>query len=480
MNRSPQWLFVALFALVLSIPVAARAEVTLPKIFGDRMVLQQESEVAIWGKAAAGEKVSVRLGDAKAETTAGDDGRWLARIATPAGSDKPHKLVVQGKESKVEFSDVLIGEVWVASGQSNMEWTVQQSANKEEEIKNANPPLLRMTKVQHNAAAEPQDDVNATWVVCTPESVPHFSAVGYHFGRKLQEELKVPVGIISTNWGGTIAEAWTSKATLESDPDFAEILNRSAEFKAGNPNQASVLYNGMIHPILPYTIRGAIWYQGESNRSRAEQYAKLFPAMIADWRTLWGQGDFPFYFVQLAPYKYDKNRDAQELPELWEAQLKTLEVSKNTGMAVTTDIGDLNDIHPTNKRDVGERLARWALAKDYGQEVVYSGPLYESMSVEGNKVHLKFKHADGLKTKGGDAPKLFTIAGKDKQFVPAQAKIEGDSVVVWSDEVKEPAAVRYGWSEWAEPADYNLFNEAGLPASPFRTDDFPMVTAGRR
>lgn len=469
---------IASLAMILSASIAS-ADVSLPKIFGDHMVLQQQTEAPVWGKAEKGEQVTVTLGDAKAETTAGDDGKWSVRIKTPKAGGEALTLVVEGK-NKIEFKDVLAGEVWICSGQSNAEWAVVQSDRPEEEAANAKYPQIRLVKVQHNAAKEPQDDVNAAWAVCSPETVPNFSAIGYFFARKLHEELKVPVGIVSTNWGGTIAEAWTSKATLESDPDFAPILERAANFQPGNPNQASVLYNGMIHPIIPYAVRGAIWYQGESNRGRAEQYAKLFPAMIGDWRKLWKQGDFPFYFVQLAPYKYDKSRDALELPELWEAQTKTLTASKNTGMAVTTDIGNLGDIHPKNKQDVGVRLALWALAKDYGQkDLVYSGPLYESSAVEGNKIRVKFKHAAGLQAKSGE-PQLFTIAGEDMKFVPAKAVIDGETVVVSSDEVAKPVAVRYGWSEWAEPEQYNLFNKAGLPASPFRTDDFPQVTAGRK
>jgi len=476
--KSLHWSAALTAALTLAANIAS-AEVSLPNIFGGNMVLQQDTEAPVWGKADTGEKVTVTLGDAKAETTADKDGKWSVRIKTPKASDKALTLVVQGK-NKIEYPDVLVGEVWICSGQSNAEWTVASSDNAKGEAEKANYPQIRMVKVQHNAAEQPQDDVNATWAICTPDSVPNFSAIGYFFARKLREELKVPVGIISTNWGGTIAEAWTSRATLASDPDFAPILQRSATFQPGNPNQASVLYNGMIHPLIPYAIRGAIWYQGESNRSRAEQYAKLFPAMIADWRKLWKQGDFPFYFVQLAPYKYDKNNDVQELPELWEAQTKTLTASKNTGMAVTTDIGNLNDIHPKNKQDVGLRLALWALAKDYGQkDLEYSGPLYESRAVEGNKIRVKFTHAAGLTARSGE-PQLFTIAGEDKKFVPAKAVIDGETVVVSSDAVAKPVAVRYGWTEWAEPEKYNLFNKAGLPASPFRTDDFPEVTAGRK
>ncbi len=468
---------VPLAILALFMARIATAEVSLPKVFSDHMVLQQDREVPVWGKAEKGEKVTVTLGEAKAETTAGDDGRWSVKIQTPKGSDQPLKLVVEGT-NKIEFNDVLSGEVWIASGQSNMEWSVSNSNNPKEEAEQAKYPQIRMITVQKNVQKDPLDDLTGSWVVCTPEAVPHFSAVGYFFARKLHQELKVPVGIISTNWGGTIAEAWTSRETLESDPDFAPILDRAKNFNPGNPNQASVLFNGMLNPIKGYGIQGAIWYQGESNRDRAVQYAKLFPAMIKDWRKAWNQGDFSFHFVQLAPYKYDKNNDPQLLPELWEAQSRTLELTK-TGMAVTTDIGDLADIHPRNKQDVGARLALWALANDYGQkDLVFSGPLYESSEIDGNKIRVKFKHAAGLMAKSGE-PQLFTIAGDDQKFVPAKAKIEGESVVVWSDGVPKPVAVRYGWTEWAEPAAYNLFNGAGLPASPFRTDSFDLKTKGR-
>lgn len=470
----------------LLINAIAQAEVTMPKVFGNHMVLQAEREGApIWGKAAAGEKVSITLGDAKAEATASDDGKWSAKLNTPKAGG-PFKLTIEGT-NKIEFDDVLVGEVWVCSGQSNMEWSVSQSDN-EPKAENEISSSIRLFKVQHNAAKDPQDDVVGSWVVCTLGTVPRFSAVGFFFARELTNGLKtsdgkpMPIGLISTNWGGTLAEAWTSKATLAADAEnFGPILERSKEFKPGNPNQASVLYNGMIHPLLPYAIRGAIWYQGESNRSRAEQYIKLFPAMIGDWRKLWNQGDFPFYYVQLAPYTYNKAADSTELAELWEAQTKTLAVP-NTGMAVTTDVGNLGDIHPRNKLDVGKRLALWALAKDYGKtDVVYSGPLYESQSIEDGKIRVKFKHtAGGLNTREDKPLELFTIAGEDKKFVKAEAKIDGETIVVSSPEVPKPIAVRYGWSEHAAPASYNLYNKAGLPASPFRTDDFPLMTAGRK
>jgi sialate O-acetylesterase len=470
-----------------------QAEVTLPHIFGEHMVLQAERDnVPVWGKAAPNEKVTVTLGDKSVETTAGADGKWIARLATPKAGG-PFKLTVAGT-NKIEFNDVLVGEVWVASGQSNMEWTVAQSLNPQEEAKTAEYPQIRMIKVQHHAAHNgPQDDVNATWVVCSPSSVPNFSAAGYFFAREIHKELKVPVGIISTNWGGTLCEAWTSRAGLESDPDFAPILERHKQFMEGRakadpakpqpalegqPNHASVLYNGMLHPVIPYGIRGALWYQGESNLGRAEQYGKLFPAMITDWRKLWGQGDFPFYFAQIAPYAYNRMADTKQLPELWEAQLKAHALA-NTGMAATTDIGDVKDIHPKNKQEVGRRLALWALAKTYGKSnVACEQPMYASMAVEGNKIRIKFKNsAGGLSTKENKPLTHFTIAGEDNMFVDAKAEIDGETVLVSCDAVAKPVAVRFGWSDTAEP---NLYGKSGLPVCPFRTDSLPNITAGRK
>ena len=473
-------------ALLLLPAGLVRADVRLPKIFGDHMVLQQKADAAVWGWADAGEEVTVSLGEAKATAKAGADGKWQVKLATPAAGG-PHELVVKGK-NEIRLADVLVGEVWIASGQSNMEWSVAQSANPAEEIKNANYPQIRMIKVGRNPSDKPLEDFEfvpngnekSGWAICTPETAPSFSAVGYFFARKLSTELGVPVGIVSSNWGGTIAEAWTSHETLAADPEwFGPILERGKQFKPGNPNQPSVLYNSMIKPLVPLAIRGAIWYQGESNVGRAEQYAKLFPAMIADWRKSFGQGDFPFLFVQLAPYKYDKAKSTGQLPELWEAQLKTLTASPNTGMCVTTDIATVNDIHPPNKQDVGLRLALWALATTYGKsDIAYSGPLYDSMAVEGNKIRIKFKHAAGGLAAHGDKPlSHFTIAGDDEKFVPATAEIDGETLVVSSPDVPKPVAVRFAWDDWAEP---NLFNKAGLPASPFRTDTFPMVTAGKK
>lgn len=464
----------SVLALAVAAPSEALADIRMPKIFGNGMVLQLQSKVAVWGWAEAGEEVKVSLGETTETTKAGADGKWSVKIQTPAAGG-PHSLIAKGK-NEVKLDDVLIGEVWICSGQSNMEWTVAQSKNPAEEAAAAKFPQIRMIKVAHNVADKPQEDINGQWTNCSPESVPNFSAVGYFFARHLHHELKVPIGMINTSWGGTICEAWTSKETLATDEDFKPILDRSANFQPNNPNQASVLYNGMVHPLIPFGIKGAIWYQGESNVSRAEQYRKLFPAMIGDWRKRFGQGDFPFLFVQLAPFKY--GHDPKLLAEQWESQTKTLALP-NTGMAVTTDIGNVADIHPANKQDVGKRLALWALAKSYGKNgLAYSGPLYESMSIDGKRIRLKFKHTNGGLVAGGNKPLThFTIAGEDQKFVEAKASIDGETVVVESDQVAKPVAVRFGWDQHAEP---NLFNKDQLPASPFRTDSFPMVSAGAK
>jgi sialate O-acetylesterase len=457
----------------------SRADVSLPSIFSSHMVLQQKMPVKVWGWAEPGEKVTVTLADATAEATAGDNKKWSVEIACPAVGG-PYALTVNAK-NKIELTDVLVGEVWVASGQSNMQWPLSASMNAAEEIKAANFPNIRLFTVQNKIAAEPQENCEATpWTPCTSEAATGFSAVAYFFGRKLHQDLNVPVGIINTSWGGTLCEAWTSKPMLESDPDFKPILERGAEFKPGNnPNQPAVLFNQMINPLIPFSIRGAIWYQGESNRSNAEQYSKLFPAMIHDWRDRWAQGDFPFLFVQLAPWDYDKNNPNTELCELWEAQVKTLKTVSNTGMAVTTDIGDVKDIHPKNKQEVGRRLALWALAGTYGKkDVACCGPLFSHALNEGAKLRIYFHGLTGtLTAKDEKTLSLFQVAGPDGSYVPAKATIEGDTIVVESPSVAKPTMVRFAWDETCEPA---LVDGTDLPASPFRSDHLPLVTAGRR
>ena len=453
---------------------AVQADVRLPKIFGNHMVVQQQMPVKVWGWAEPGERVEVSLAGQTRAASADASGKWLVTLEPlPAGG--PHKLIVQAN-NRIELEDVLVGEVWIGSGQSNMQWPVRRSMNAEEEIANARWPKIRLFTVARRIAETPQEDCEGEWLICSPETVGEFSAVLYFFGRKLHQELGVPVGLINSSWGGTVAEAWTSREALEGDEDFRPILERGAKFDPKIPNQPAVLFNGMIHPLLNFAIRGVVWYQGESNCARAEQYQKLFPTLIQDWRKRWGLGDFPFYFVQLAPFRY-RNADPRNAAELREAQRLTLRLP-NTGMVVTTDIGNVNDIHPTNKQEVGRRLALWALAKTYGKtDLVYSGPLYREAKIEGNKIRIFFDHVDGGLVVKGEELTHFQIAGADGEFKPAKAVIDGETVVVWNEEVANPVAVRFGWSDDAEP---NLFNAAGLPASPFRTDNFPLVTAGRR
>ncbi len=643
----------------------ALGEIKLPSLIGDHMVLQQGMKVHLWGWASAGEKVTATLNNQKAETQTAKDGTWSVYLK-PMKAGGPYDLTLTGKNTLV-VKDVLVGEVWVGSGQSNMWLPVSQVNNAAEEIAAAKYPMIRQFTVPNVAAAAPTKNLGGAWSVCSPETVSGFSATAYFFGRKLHQDLKVPIGLINSSWGGTNAQTWTpldvfksvpelkhfedyigiskndlsaankkflakldewEKATHRNNPvnigfqdgwakpeyndqDWAAIdlpgsfdnLNGNENFdgvawfrkvvtlpsdwagkdldlglgaiddydttyfngtkvgsigvetlhpystprnykvpgflvkagrnviavrafdnfwmgcfagpaqemairltgkkdsaaigvsgkwgakieqeihpihrelgkprepvRAGNVLAPGALYNAMIHPLTPYAIRGALWYQGEREACDGNpyDYRVLLPGMIQGWRNAWGQGDFPFLYVQLPNYMAVTPKPSESCwAELREAQMLTLKYP-NTGMAVTIDIGDTVDIHPKNKQDVGKRLVLWALAKTYGQKVVYSGPLYKSMNAEGNKIRIRFEFADGgLKAKG-DKLTGFAVAGKNKKFVWAEAKIEGDSVVVWSDKVSAPAAVRYAW---ADNPICNLYNNAGLPASPFRTDE---------
>ena len=408
------------------------AAVTLPAVIGDNMVVQRGRAAPIWGRADAGEEVTVTLAGQTAVAKAGNDGCWKV-ILQQIASDKPLEMTVKGSSgSAIKLKNILVGEVWFGSGQSNMEMAVTSSKDAKQEIAAADYPNIRLFTVAKKKAAEPQSDCSGRWAECSPKTVPGFSAVAYFFGRQLYKDLNVPIGLIHTSWGGTPAEFWTSRKTLEGDPALQSLAH----------GENSCLYNGMIAPLIPFAIRGAIWYQGESNVGRAYRYRTLFPAMIANWRRDWGQGDFPFGFVQLAPYRYG-GADPACWAELCEAQRMTLDCVPNTGMAVTVDVGDVQDVHPRNKQEVGRRLALWALAKVYGRDIVYSGPLYKSMAVEGDRIRLQFKHVgDGLVASDGKPLSEFTIAGADQKFVHATAKIEGQSVVVHSDNVPQPAAVR--------------------------------------
>lgn len=444
------------------------------KVFGDNMVLQCDRPLPVWGRAEPGERVTVTLGAAREATTADAEGRWQVQLSPQAATAEPLELIVAGKTA-IRFANVLVGEVWLCSGQSNMEWDVARSTGSAAEIAAGDQPLIRHLKVHHGEAATPQDDLDCkAWEIASPKTVGEFTAVGYAFARELQAKLgkKIPIGLVNASRGGTRIEPWISPEGYRRVPALADIADKLDRYpeknEAGGIDHQSplALFNRMIHPLVPFAIRGVLWYQGEQNRTEGMAYRDKMQALIEGWREIWNQGEFPVYFVQIAPYRH-KGNDVL-LAELWEAQTAALAIP-NTGMAGTSDISALDDMHPPNKRDVGQRLARWALAKTYGlNEIVYSGPLYDWMSIEGNAVRLRFEHAGGgLVARDGKPLDWFSIAGPDRKFHPAHAKIDGESIVVSSPDVPEPVAVRFGWNQIAEP---NLSNRAGLPAIPFRTD----------
>lgn len=639
------------------------ADVSTAGIFGDNMVLQRNMEVPVWGWSDPGDDVVVTARDQSISAKADKDGRWMVKLK-PMDVGKSFELTIKGSHNEIAFKNVVVGEVWICSGQSNMEWTVNRSGNPENEKAAANHPMIRHIKVQRQISTKRELNAETTgWQVCSPQTAGEFTAVGYYFGRHLNKELNVPIGLINTTWGGTIVEAWTSGTSLKTHPDFAEriaeietdetslpelekkyevelaawqkqldavmkevasktvpsttgsdtkskwesinapghwetqghprfngfawyhktvevpeawvgkelmlsvarcddsdttfvngtkvgttVLNHNAlrnypvasnlvddnsvditvcvqdtggaggihgkaeELKLGlkgsdesinlagkwdfkidealaklpprpnpprfsSPNNPTALFNAMVNPLIPYAFKGTVWYQGEANASRAKQYQTLFPLLIEDWRKEWKR-DFPFYWVQLANFMAPSQTPTEAAwAELREAQSMTRKLPQ-TGEAVIIDIGDRGNIHPKNKQDVGKRLALHALAKDYGKKVVYSGPRYKSMTVDGNKIRLDFDFADGLKASDNEQLHYFSIAGEDKKFVWADAKIDGNTIVVSSDEVKEPVAVRYAWAN--NPEGCNLTNDSGIPASPFRTDSWPGVTDGKK
>ncbi|MSR30993.1 MAG: 9-O-acetylesterase [Gemmataceae bacterium] len=452
----------------------ARAEVRLAKIFSDNMVLQRDSLAPIWGWDKAGAQVTVTMGTIKSTGTADASGKFQVNLP-PTKAGGPHTLEIEGT-SKVTLKNVLFGEVWLCSGQSNMEWSVASSTNAKEEISKGSRPTIRHIKIQKVPSDKPQAEaVTSGWQDCTPATVGNFTAVGYFYALALQKELDVPIGLIGSNWGGTRIEPWTTPDGFRHIPSLKNIADNLDKFPAkdasGKASSGSPLslYNGMIAPLVPYGMRGAIWYQGESNNGEGMLYADKMNALIHGWRKLWNNADMPFYYVQLAPYDYAKGPDkTSKLAGIWEAQTAVLK-TPGTGMAGTCDISDIKDIHPKNKQDVGKRLALWALAHTYGKkDIVYSGPIYKGMKTEGNKIVLEFNHTgSGLVSRNGRPLTNFEIAGSDKKFVPAKAAIEGNTIVVTATGVSQPAAVRFGWHEEAEP---NLSNKDGLPAIPFRTD----------
>jgi len=431
-----------LMAFALALPLTANAEVALPKIFGSSMVLQRDKPILIWGWAGPGEAVTVNLDGATATTKGDGKGNWRVKLPARKADGKSLTLTVSGS-NKIELKDILMGEVWLGSGQSNMEWPVKAAKNAAKEIAAAGHPQLRLFKVQRARSAQPAKDVTGKWQVCSPETVATFSATAYYFARKLQKELDVPVGMIASSWGGTRIEPWTP-----------------------TNGRGAVLYNAMIHPLAPFPLRGFIWYQGESNvlSNAGLKYHEMKKQLISDWRKAWDDQDLPFFYVHIGPWS--GRYAAGELPALWEAQTKSLKLP-HTGMVVITDaIDNIGDIHPKSKQVVGRRLALWALAKNYGRDILYSGPLYKSMEVEGSKVRLRFAHSKGLAARDGKPLSEFTIAGAGNKFVPAEATIDGDTVVVHAKGVAEPRHVRFGWHKTCNP---NLVNAAGLPAAPFHT-----------
>jgi len=541
MHQTPRLIATGALAICLAAPAAALADVKLPAFFGDHMVLQQELPIPVWGTADPGEAVTVSASGESAKTTAGPDGKWMVKLDPLSPSDKATTLTVTGKNT-LTFQDVLIGEVWVCSGQSNMEFPLQGAHNAATAIPAATDPQLRLFHVDHKTSHTPVDDVKGKWELSSPATVRTFTAVGYFFGKELRARLKRPVGLIESNWGGTPAQAWTSLDGLGKDPILSQYVKdwhsidanytrAAADYPAaqaafrqaqadwntkyqkdwiatlaqwnqavqqavaakqplprrpatpapmpqapadpeGGPNSASTLYNGMIHPLQPFAIRGAIWYQGESNAGRAEEYRTLFPRMITDWREKWGEGDFPFLFVQLAAFGHDE----VGWPVLRDAQAGTLSLPK-TGMATAIDIGLPDNIHPMDKEDVGKRLALSALHVAYGQRLIYSGPIFKSLSKNGSSLAVSYKHLGGGLVIGKspwigphaealpmDRLVGFEIAGADGKWAPADAKIDDDTVVLSGSTVLDPVAARYDWKAYPEG---NLYNKAGLPATPF-------------
>lgn len=505
------------------------AEVRLPRVFGSHMVLQQEKPLVVWGWSDANETITVALGSDTQPAKANERGEWKVSLpARKAGG--PFTLKVSGS-STVVFEDVLVGEVWLASGQSNMEMGIGACRDGKEEIAAANYPAIRLLLVANRWSPEPQADLEAgkpgetrpenTWKVCSPQTVAEggwsgFSAAAYYFGRELHQKLRIPVGLIDATWGGTRIEPWTppegfaAVPTLKAESELvqlgdprtarhqqrlAQTLKDTEQWLAAarlalekqqlvptmptypaellpphEVQNATALYNGMIHPLQPFPLRGAIWYQGESNSGEGRLYTERMKALIAGWRHVWADGDLAFYYAQIAPYDYGGN--GERIGEFWEAQAEAQAIP-NTGMAVITDIGNLKDIHPTNKQDVGRRLAAWALTKTYGQpDVIYSGPTFKALSIEGDKLRVTFDHiAGGLASRDGKPLTWFEVIDADEGgFVKAEARIEGATVTLSAPEVKHPVAMRFAWNMLAEP---NLMNAPGLPAGAFRAGDVP-------
>lgn len=506
MNRI---LFLLLFFGILCPEL--RGELILHPLIGNHAVFQRDVPFPVIGKADSGAEVVVQWQGKDYQAKAGADGKWSLQLDPSPANEKGQALKVTSGTNSIEVSDILIGEVWLASGQSNMEWNLKQIGAQSAEAETAEDPLLRLVGISHSPAQDPSESVKSSWSLTTKGSALNFSAVGYFFGRELRRDLKVPVGLIQSAVGGTPAEAWTPIEFLQAEPDFAKTLESRREYsnwyprllekygqekvaydlalaeaeKTGgkppkkigkphtperNPTLASVLWNGMIHPLVPYPIRGVIWYQGESNANRADVYEKLLTGMIGSWRKAWGLGDFPFLIVQLTDFNYNEDgATGIKWARLRDAQSAVADHVPQTGLAVTLGLGDPENIHPIRKMEVGERLALWAKKLAYGKDVVCQGPVFDSVKYSGGEAIVLFRPlTGGLKTSDQKEVGGFAVAGSDKQFKPAQVRLEKNQVVLKSAEVANPTFVRYAWCN--RPADANLTDESNLPARPFRTD----------
>ncbi len=515
MPTPPRSIFASLgwFVLILACGAATPprlSAVTLAPLFSENAVLQRDRHVPIWGTADPGEVVQVDFQGQSKQASADESGRWKVILDPMASSASPSSLRVWGAGggAALESPGILVGDVWLCSGQSNMAWPMVRTSDYRAEVAGADQPGIRYFEVERAASALPADSVKAIWQVCSAKTFTRASAVSYYFAREIHREVGVPVGVVVSAWGGTEIEPWIGDAALRADPAYphvekrdearlskarahagghharmerylaakAEALAQGIEFKARPPRppegevsrkMPSALFNAMIHPLIPGAFRGILWYQGESNAGRHQEYRTLFPTLIRQWRRDFGQGDLPFFFVQLAAW----NRTGKErtVAGLREAQMEALQLP-HTGMAVAIDLGAPDTVHPPNKRDVGRRLALIALAKVYGKEGAFSGPLFREARVEGGKVRLRFDHTEGL-TLANSIPNGFEIAGEDRHFVPAEATLEGSEILVSAKETPAPVAVRYAFVNYPSPA---LYNGAGLPAAPFRTDRWPL------
>ena len=510
-RKKVKTLFHALMVLVFLQAAVVHAELELPNIFSDHMVLQRDRTIPVWGRADPGTNVTVTFSETRVQTQANPHGQWRLQLPTHSAGG-PHTMTVEA-DRQIILNDIMVGEVWICSGQSNMEWQLDQAEGGKKDSQKAFDAQMRFFKIPHQASGTPVGDVDAQWKACEPGSANDFSAVGYYFGAALRRDLGVPVGLIQSAWGGSLIEPWTPREGFAMTPKLAYYLQRiddadrqheaampayldTVETWLGESRQAveqhepvspippwpahplggggspTALYHGMIQPLVPFAIRGAIWYQGESNIIQGDtmEYFHKMQALIGGWRKAWGQADFPFYFVQIAPLHYsqrypDQVKSSNLVPRFWEAQRAALSIP-GTGMAVLTDVTELDDIHPRKKLEVGERLARWALAETYGRDdVVASGPLYRWAEVEGECVRVRFDYAEGgLATRDGNSPSDFEIAEEDGKFVPASARIDGETLLLEAETVHRPTMVRFGWNEAAQP---NLINQTGLPAAPF-------------